>query len=95
MADDVDLAFVGLDDPGEDLEEGALAGPVGPDDRQALAVDDPETDVTERPEMRRPVAATQQIPERGPNGRLAGQAQVVADAHALRIDRVGRLRGLP
>ncbi len=43
VADDVDRALVRLDDPGEDLEQRALAGAVRADDGEALAVDDAGT----------------------------------------------------
>ena len=64
LPDDLDLALVRLDDPGQDLEERALAGAVRPDDREALAVDDAEGDVTQRPEVGRPFGALQQVAER-------------------------------
>ena len=41
----------GLDDPGEHLEERALAGAVRADDGQRLAVDEPERDVAQGPEV--------------------------------------------
>ena len=82
VADDVDGALVRLDDPGEDLEQRALAGAVRADDREALAVDEPERDVAEGPEVGRSVAPLQEVPERAADRRLAGQAEVVADAEA-------------
>ena len=84
VADDVDGALVRLDDPGEDLEQRALAGAVRPDDGEALAVDDPERDVAEGPEVGRALVPLQEVLERVADRRLAGQAEVVADAEAAR-----------
>ncbi len=84
---DLDHALGRGEDPGQGLEEGALARAVRADDRERLAVDQPEGDVLERPE--RPFAT-------GPLGHrrqglaervLLGQAQVVADPEVADVDR--------
>ena len=51
VADDVDRALGRVDDPGQDLEERALAGAVRPDDRERLAALDVQVDVPQRPEL--------------------------------------------
>ena len=47
----VDRALGRPDDPGEDLEQRALAGAVRADDRQRLAALDAQVDVAQRPEL--------------------------------------------
>jgi hypothetical protein len=81
VADDVDRALVRLDDPGEHLEQRALAGAVGPMTARL-------SPWTSRNETSRSAQkwvgprAFQQVAERRPDGRLAGQPEVVADAEA-------------
>src|SRR4026209_1577022 len=79
VTDDIDDALVRLDDPGEDLQERALAGPVRPDDREALAGRALERDVAECPEVGRTLVALQEVLERVTDRRLAREAKVVAD----------------
>src|SRR5207247_462587 len=75
------------DDPGEHLEKRALAGAVGPDDAQRLAVDDLEGDIPQRPEMwvgaLDLVAPGQRLAE----GLLARELEVVLDPETLDVDR--------
>jgi hypothetical protein len=56
LADDVDLPLVWPQDAGQHLEERALAGAVGPDHADGLAMADAEGDVLESPEWSAPVA---------------------------------------
>src|SRR4029079_9535157 len=75
------------DDPGEDLEERALARAIRPDDPERLAVDDVERHVPERPEIG--VAALELHPSgerlagRGP----AGELEAVLDPQPVDADR--------
>ena len=87
MAAHVDHPLRRSDDPGEDLEERALPGAIGPDDRERLAVDDPERDIPERPELPVPFAPAGHGSQRLPKGVLSGQPEVVADAQATDLDR--------
>ena len=87
VAVDVDHALGRMDDPGEDLEERALAGAVRADDRQRLAVLDAQVDVAERPELLA-LAAPEHLAERPADRRLPGEPQVVADAEVVGADRV-------
>ena len=57
MAADVDRALRRPDDPGEDLEQRALAGAVGPDDRERLAVERGATRRCGAPRTARPARA--------------------------------------
>ena len=86
---DVDPALGRRDDPGQHLEERALAGAVGPDDGQRFAVDQVEADVPQGPE--RPIAVAA-APKRLTNDRLqrrlAGEAQAVLDPEVADVDRV-------
>src|SRR6476469_5260557 len=75
-----------MDDPGEHLEERALAGPVWPDDRERLTALDVQVDVAQRPELVA-LAAPEHLPDRVADGRLAGEAKVVADADVTGVDR--------
>ena len=52
-AGEADLALVAADDPGEDREQGRLAGAVGADHRQQLARLRPEVDRRAGPRARR------------------------------------------
>ena len=70
MAAHVDRPFGWPDDPGQDLEQRALARAVGADDRQRLAALDAQDDVAQRPELLG-VAAPDHLRERAPDGRLA------------------------
>ena len=63
VAVDVDRALGRMDDPGEDLEERALAGAVRADDRQRLAALDVQVDVAQRPELV-DLAAPEHLPDR-------------------------------
>ena len=56
VAGDVDDALRRPDDPGEHLEERALAGAVGADDRERFAVEQAQRDVAQRPELLVPAA---------------------------------------
>src|SRR4029079_5781609 len=78
VAEHVDRAFGWMDDPGEDLEERALACAVGADDRERLPALDVQVDVLERPELVG-LAAPQHLPERTTDRRLAREPQVVDD----------------
>ena len=60
---------------GQDLEEGALAGPVAADDADNLAAADLEGHVLERPELGVPVAAVGHLD--GPHGGAVEDARVV------------------
>ena len=73
MAVDLDHALGRGEDPGEDLEQRALAGAVGPDDAQRLAVRDRERDVAQRPEVGVAVAA-HAADDRVAEGLLLGSA---------------------
>ena len=85
---DVDRALGRMDDPGEHLEERALAGAVRADDRQRLAALDVQVDVAERPELVAP-SAPEHLADRPAERRLPGEPQVVADPEVAGVDRAG------
>ena len=84
----VDRALRRADDPGQDLEERALAGAVRTDDGQRLAVEQAQRHVLQRPEALR-AASAEHLPDRAADRRLPGESQVVPDAEVLGDD--GRL----
>ena len=94
MADHVDRALGRPDDPGEHLQQRALARAVRADDRQRLAALDAEVDVAERPELL-DLAAPEHLADRLADRRLLGEPQVVPDAQVGRADRERRRLGLP
>jgi hypothetical protein len=96
VTDHVDHAFGRLDDPGDRLEQRALARAVRPDDAQRLAMTHLERDVAERPELalcRWP----HELRERRPERRLARESEAVLDAQIPNVDgveRAGESRGV-
>src|SRR4029079_2040949 len=76
-----------VDDPGQDLEEGALAGAVRADHRQRLAAADVQVDVTQGPELVA-LPAAEHLADRPADRRLPGEPEVVLDAQLGRRDRV-------
>ena len=87
VALDVDHPLRRPDDPGQDLEQRALAGPVRTDDGQRLAVDDAERDVAQRPE-RLAALAREELAERPLDRVLAAEPKAVLDAEVLGHDGV-------
>ena len=87
VPDDVDRTLRRVDDPGEHLEERALARAVRPDDRERLPALDVQVDVAQRPELV-DLAAADRLSDRAPDRRLPGEPQVVADAEVGGADRV-------
>ena len=89
----LDGAFGRPHDSRQDLEQGALARAVGPDDPQRLAMGDAQRDVPECPEPdRRP--AQHDVRDGLPDGPFSAEAQVVLDAQVLSEDRGMRLRSV-
>ena len=85
---DVDRALGRPDDPGEDLEQRALAGAVRSDDRERLAVERLAARRGGAPRTARPARARAIWPIDRADRRLLGEAQVVADAEVVDLDRV-------
>ena len=81
------------DDPGQDLEQGALAGAVGADDRERLAVDAAASRRGAAPRTRCWLAAAEHLADGSTDRRLPGEPQVVLDAEVLDPDRVVRVGG--
>src|SRR6185369_5203453 len=74
-------------DPGQDLEQRALAGPVRPDDAERLAVAELDRDVTQRPEALR--RSTQhEVRDGRADRRLPVEPEVVPDPEVDRLDGV-------
>ena len=75
-----DRAAVGLVDPGEDLDQRALARPVLADEGMDLARDEVERDVVERLGRGEPLGDPAQLGARrgGDDGRLLGHRHAVA-----------------
>src|SRR6185312_17296751 len=81
-------------DPGQRLEQRALAGAVRSDDCEAVAVLDAEGHVPECPEVGRPIGPAAEVLERVAERRLAREPEAVLDAQPVDVDRVrggGRL----
>ena len=91
MTGDLDHAGGRHDDPGQHLEQRALAGAVRSDDGQRLALHDLEGDLPQRPERRLTAPRPEEVGERRAHLRLAREAQVVADAEVAGVDGDGAL----
>ena len=88
MTANVDAALRWRDDPRERLEEGALARPVGTDDREGLAVDEPKAHVAQGPERSIALTAANDRGKRLAEGVLLREPEVVANAELPNLDRV-------
>src|ERR1700692_859304 len=94
MAANVDAALGRRDDPGEGLEEGALARSIGPDDGQRFAMDEPECHLTQGPEGALALPSADDRRQGLAEGVLLRQPEVVANAELPNVDGVfGRRRG--
>ena len=85
-----DVALARLEDTGQGQQQGALAGAVGTDDRERLALGQAERQVADRPEVGVGRAVAPEHPrERALERRPPREPQVVADPEVVDLD--GRL----
>jgi hypothetical protein len=93
LAADDDPALGRRQDPCEHLEQRALAGPVRPDDRERLTLDEIEVHVPEGPEVPGSLLLPEHVDEGAPEGVLLREAQAVADPHVADLDDARQVGG--